>query len=104
VLIAALAPVGLAACGSSDDSEGAAATAASAPAPQTATQTAQQPAAAKGPATVKVGRSRLGPILVDGSGHTLYLHAGQAQEIAVHLRLSELHDDLAALDDDRAPT
>jgi predicted lipoprotein with Yx(FWY)xxD motif len=73
VLIAALAPVGLAACGSSGDSEGAAATAASAPAPQTATQTAQQPAATKGPATVKVGRSRLGPILVDGSGRTLYL-------------------------------
>ena len=73
VLIAALASGGLAACGSSDDSEGTSATAASAPAPQTATQTAQQPAAAKGPATVKIGQSRLGPILVDGSGHTLYL-------------------------------
>ena len=76
VLIAALAPVELAACGSSGDSGGTPATAASAPAPQTATQTetqaAQQPAAAKGPAIVKVGRSRLGPILVDGNGHTLY--------------------------------
>ena len=73
VLIAALAPVGLAACGSSGDGGGTDATAASAPAPQTATQAAEQPAAAKGPAIVKVGQSRLGPILVDGSGHTLYL-------------------------------
>ena len=73
VWIAALAPVGVGACGSSDDSGGTPATAASAPAPQTATQAAQQPAVAKGPATVKVGQSRLGPILVDGSGHTLYL-------------------------------
>jgi predicted lipoprotein with Yx(FWY)xxD motif len=73
VLIAALASVGLGACGSSGASGGTDATAASAPAPRTATQAAQQPAAAKGPATVKVGRSRLGPILVDGSGHTLYL-------------------------------
>ena len=73
VVIAAVAPVGLGACGNSGDSGGAAATAASAPAPQTATQTAQEPVAAKGPAIVKVGLSRLGPILVDGSGHTLYL-------------------------------
>ena len=72
VLSAALAPVGLAACGSSDDSGGAQATAASAPAPRTATQAAQEPVAAKGPAIVKIGKSRLGPILVDGSGHTLY--------------------------------
>jgi predicted lipoprotein with Yx(FWY)xxD motif len=70
VLTVALAPVGVAACGSSDDSGG---TDASAPAPRTATQAAQQPVPAKGPAIVKVGRSRLGPILVDGSGHTLYL-------------------------------
>ena len=73
VLTAALAPVGVAACGSSDDSGGTDATAASARAPRTATQAAQQPVAAKGPATVKVGQSRLGRILVDGSGHTLYL-------------------------------
>ena len=73
VLIAALAPVGLAACGSSGDGGGTAASAASAPAPQTATQAAEQPAGAKGSAIVKVGQSRLGPILVDGSGHTLYL-------------------------------
>ena len=73
VLIAALAPVGLAACGSSDDSGGTAAKVTSAPAAQRATQAAHQPAAAKGPAIVKIGQSRLGPILVDGSGHTLYL-------------------------------
>ena len=73
VLIAALAPVGLGACGSSGDSGGSHATASSAPAPKTATQAAELPAAAKGPAVVKIGRSRLGPILVDGSGHTLYL-------------------------------
>ena len=105
VLIAAVAPVGLGACGSSGDSGGAPATAASAPAPQTATQTAQEPAAAKGPAIVKVGRSRLGPILVDGSGHTLYLFTqDKPEEIALHLGLPELPDELAALDDDRAPT
>jgi predicted lipoprotein with Yx(FWY)xxD motif len=73
VVSAALAPVGLSACGSSGESGSTVATAASAPAPQTATQAAQQPAVVKGPATVKVGQSRLGPILVDGSGHTLYL-------------------------------
>ena len=76
VLVAALVPVGLAACGSSDKGEGAPATAASMPAPKPATQTetqaAEQPVAAKGPATVKVGQSRLGPILVDGSGRTVY--------------------------------
>jgi predicted lipoprotein with Yx(FWY)xxD motif len=73
VLIAALAPVGLGACGSSGDTGGADATAASAPAPRTATQAAEQPAPAKGPASVKIAQSRLGPILVDASGHTLYL-------------------------------
>jgi hypothetical protein len=71
VWIAALAPAGMAACGGSGDSGDAQATAASAPAAKTATQTAQQPAAAKGPAVVRIGRSRLGRILVDGSGHTL---------------------------------
>ena len=73
VLIAAVAPVGLGACGSSGDSGGTAAGTASAPAPRTATQAADEPAAAKSPAIVKTGQSRLGPILVDGSGHTLYL-------------------------------
>jgi predicted lipoprotein with Yx(FWY)xxD motif len=72
VWIAALAPAGMAACGGSGDSGDAQATAASAPAAKTATQTARQPAAAKGPAVVKVGRSRLGRILVDGRGRTLY--------------------------------
>jgi predicted lipoprotein with Yx(FWY)xxD motif len=73
VVTAALAPGVLAACGSSSDGGSADTTAAPRPAPQTTTQAAQQPAAAKGPAIVKTGQSRLGPILVDGSGHTLYL-------------------------------
>src|SRR4051794_7789671 len=68
----ALVPAGIAACGGSGDSGGAPATAASAPAAKTSTQAAQQPAAAKGPAVVRIGASRLGRILVDGSGHTLY--------------------------------
>lgn len=72
MLSSALAPFALAACGSSGDSGGTQSAAASTPAPQTQTQAAQQPAAAKGPAIVKIGQSRLGPILVDGSGRTLY--------------------------------
>ena len=36
-------------------------------------ETGTQPAAVKGPAIVKVSRSRLGSILVDASGRTLYL-------------------------------
>jgi predicted lipoprotein with Yx(FWY)xxD motif len=71
VVIAALAPVGISACGSSGESSGAHSAAATAPAPKPATQTAK-PAALKGPAILKVGQSRLGPILVDASGHTLY--------------------------------
>jgi predicted lipoprotein with Yx(FWY)xxD motif len=77
VLIAALTPVGLAACGGSGASTGSASTAESTPAPAAQTEqptpTTAQPAAVKGPAIVKVGRSRLGSILVDASGHTLYL-------------------------------
>jgi predicted lipoprotein with Yx(FWY)xxD motif len=75
VLMAALAPVGMAACGSSGDGSAASSDPATAPAPrpaQTATQAAQ-PVASKGPASVKVAQSRLGPILVDASGRTLYL-------------------------------
>lgn len=67
VLIAALAPVGLGACGSADstsDTQSAASVA-------TPTQTAQ-PSAAHGPASLKVGRSRLGTIVVDARGRTLY--------------------------------
>jgi predicted lipoprotein with Yx(FWY)xxD motif len=74
VLIAALAPVGMAACGGSDESGGTPPAAATAPAStpmQTATATAQ-PAAAGGPASLKVGQSRLGEILVDARGHSLY--------------------------------
>jgi predicted lipoprotein with Yx(FWY)xxD motif len=77
VLLAALAPVGVAACGSSGESTStpaaaaATATATAKPA-QPATQAAK-PAAAKGPASLKLGQSRLGPILVDASGRTLYL-------------------------------
>jgi predicted lipoprotein with Yx(FWY)xxD motif len=75
VLLAALAPVGVAACGSSDETGGTSSAAATAAPPkpaQPATQTAK-PAAAKGPASLKIGQSRLGPILVDASGRTLYL-------------------------------
>jgi predicted lipoprotein with Yx(FWY)xxD motif len=68
VLIAALAPVGLVGCGSSDGDGG---TRASAPT-ASPTKTAQ-PAVADGPASLKVGRSRLGRILVDADGRTLYL-------------------------------
>jgi predicted lipoprotein with Yx(FWY)xxD motif len=67
VLFAALAPVGMAACGSSDPSSDTRA-AASTPAP---TRSAQ-PTATAGPASVEVGQSRLGPILVDASGRSLY--------------------------------
>jgi predicted lipoprotein with Yx(FWY)xxD motif len=67
VLLAALA-VGMAACGGSEhtsDTRSAAATAAP-------SRTAQ-PTATDGRAGIKVGQSRLGPILVDASGRTLYL-------------------------------
>src|SRR4051794_24854892 len=68
VLVAALAPVALVACGSADptsDTESAAKAA-------TPTQTAKPAAAAAGPASLKIGRSRLGPIVVDARGRTLY--------------------------------
>jgi predicted lipoprotein with Yx(FWY)xxD motif len=68
VLLAALAPVGMAACGSSDPDSDARSRAIT----KTPTPTAQ-PAVADGPASVKVGKSRLGAILVDSSGRTLYL-------------------------------
>jgi predicted lipoprotein with Yx(FWY)xxD motif len=67
VLFAALAPVGMAACGGSDpetETRGAASTA-----PPTRTA---QPTATDAPARVTVGRSRLGPILVDANGRSLY--------------------------------
>jgi len=77
VLIAALAPVGITACGSSDETGATSSAAATAAAPKPATQAAKpaaaKPAAAKGPASLKIGQSRLGPILVDASGRTLYL-------------------------------
>jgi predicted lipoprotein with Yx(FWY)xxD motif len=68
VLLAALAPVGVAACGSSDPESDARSHAVT----KSATPTAH-PAAPDGPASVKIGKSRLGPILVDASGRTLYL-------------------------------
>ena len=58
LLLALLAPMGMAACGGSE---------ATAPTPTA------QPTATDGPAGIKVGRSRLGPILVDAGGRTLYL-------------------------------
>jgi predicted lipoprotein with Yx(FWY)xxD motif len=68
VLVAALAPVGIAACGSADPTSDTRSGASAA----TPTETAQQPTAADGPASLKVGPSRLGPIVVDASGRTLY--------------------------------
>ena len=70
VLLAALAPVGVSACGSSDANSDTGAATATATA--TPTRTAE-PTATDGPASVKVGQSRLGPILVDASGRSLYL-------------------------------
>jgi hypothetical protein len=67
VLFAALAPVGLVACGSSDPKDETRAAAATASPTRTA-----QPTATDGPASLKVGQSRLGPILVDASGRSLY--------------------------------
>jgi predicted lipoprotein with Yx(FWY)xxD motif len=67
VLLAALAPAGAAACGGSD-SDDSRSRALTAPPTRTA-----QPAVADGPASVKVGKSRLGRILVDTHGRTLYL-------------------------------
>jgi predicted lipoprotein with Yx(FWY)xxD motif len=69
VLFAALAPVGMAACGSSDSNSDTRAAATATPTP---TPTAQ-PTARDGPASLKIGQSRLGPILVDANGRTLYL-------------------------------
>lgn len=57
VLLAALAAGGVAACGSDERT--------------TPTRT-PQPTATDGPASLKVGQSRLGPIVVDASGRTLY--------------------------------
>jgi predicted lipoprotein with Yx(FWY)xxD motif len=66
VLLAALAPAGVAACGGSVPENSRSRASTGAP-----TSTAQ-PAVAHGPASVKVGQSRLGPILVDAHGNTLY--------------------------------
>jgi predicted lipoprotein with Yx(FWY)xxD motif len=66
-LLAALAPVGVAACGGSEESGG------PPPAAATASPTpAARPAASNGRTTVRVARSRVGPILVDARGRTLY--------------------------------
>lgn len=67
VLFAALAPVGLAACGSSEPNSDTGAAASTKPPTQTA-----QPTSTDGPATLKVGQSQLGQILVDASGRSLY--------------------------------
>jgi len=66
VLLAALAPVGMTACGSSQEKGDTGSAALK------ATPTAQS-TAADGPGRVKLGQSRLGPMLVDASGRTLYL-------------------------------
>jgi predicted lipoprotein with Yx(FWY)xxD motif len=66
--IAVLATVGLSACGSSGQSSGTGAAAQAAP---TAAATAAKPST--GAATVAVADSRLGKILVDANGRTLYL-------------------------------
>jgi predicted lipoprotein with Yx(FWY)xxD motif len=73
VLVAALAPVGMGACGSADPTSDAG-SGATAPTP---TRTAQptrtaKPTAGDGRASLKVGQSRIGPIVVDASGRTLY--------------------------------
>jgi predicted lipoprotein with Yx(FWY)xxD motif len=68
VLLAALAPVGMEACGSSDTNS-----AADPPASTAEPTPTARPKATDGPASVKVGQSRLGPILVDANGRTLYL-------------------------------
>jgi predicted lipoprotein with Yx(FWY)xxD motif len=65
VVIATLAAAGLTACGGSEESTG---THAAAHPARTA-----QPAARTGPASLTVRRSRLGPMLVDASGRSLYL-------------------------------
>ena len=70
VLFAALAPVGMAACGNSDSNSDTRAAASTAPPTPTATA---HPAFTDGPASLKVGQSRLGPILVDANGRSLYL-------------------------------
>jgi len=73
--VAALAPIAIAACGSSGESSatGAAAATTAAPKPTEPAKQMTQPTAANGPASVKIGQSRLGPILVDAKGRTLYL-------------------------------
>jgi len=63
VLIATIAPFAMAGCGGSDESG---------PAPAAAATSTPTPAKPSGAAGVKVGRSRLGPILVDAGGRTLY--------------------------------
>ena len=69
-LVAAFTPVGIAACGGSSERSGSSshttATAAATVAPTA------QAAASNGPARLGVGQSRLGKILVDASGRTLY--------------------------------
>jgi predicted lipoprotein with Yx(FWY)xxD motif len=67
VLVAALAPVGMGACGSADPTSDTRSGATAA----TPTRTAQ-PTAGDGRASLKVGQSRLGPIVVDARGRTLY--------------------------------
>jgi predicted lipoprotein with Yx(FWY)xxD motif len=73
VLVAALAPVGIGACGSADQTDDARPRATAATPTRTAlpTRTAQ-PKAGDGRASLKVGRSRFGPIVVDARGRTLY--------------------------------
>jgi predicted lipoprotein with Yx(FWY)xxD motif len=66
ILLAALAPAGVSACGSSDRDGSR-----SHPSAALASPSASA-ALAGGPASVKVGRSRLGRILVDAHGRTLY--------------------------------
>jgi predicted lipoprotein with Yx(FWY)xxD motif len=69
VLVATLAPVGIAACGGSGGSSAPRPAAAKTAAAKTATPTET---AQTGAASVRIGHSRLGPILVDASGRTLY--------------------------------
>jgi|SRR3954469_480420 len=66
VLFATLAPVGVAACGSSERGDSRSRASTGPP-----TRPAQR-AGGDGAARVEVGQSRLGPILVDAHGRTLY--------------------------------
>jgi predicted lipoprotein with Yx(FWY)xxD motif len=72
VSVAAAAGVALAACGSSGGSGGAYG------APSVASSSASS-GTVSAPATVAVGTSKLGKILVDGSGRTLYLFEADKQ-------------------------